>query len=118
MTMLAAVGGSTNAIIHLCAVAGRRGLALPLREFGEVSARVPVMVDLAPIGTGLMPDLAAAGGVPTVLAALGSELDLSVPAASAVSIGESLRSRACAVAGRETGDVAARVHGGARQPGA
>jgi dihydroxyacid dehydratase/phosphogluconate dehydratase len=71
LTVLAAVGGSTNAIIHLCAVAGRRGLSLPLREFAEVSARVPVMVDVAPIGTGLMPDLAAAGGVPAVLAALG-----------------------------------------------
>jgi dihydroxy-acid dehydratase len=55
MTVLAAVGGSTNAIIHLCAVAGRRGLILPLRDFGSVSARVPVVVDVAPIGTGLMP---------------------------------------------------------------
>ena len=90
MTVLAAVGGSTNAIIHLCAVAGRRGLILPLRDFGSVSARVPVIVDVAPIGTGLMPDLAAAGGVPTVLAALGSELDLSVPTAAGGSLGESL----------------------------
>ena len=69
MAVLAAVGGSTNAIIHLCAVAGRRGLILPPRRFAEVSAQVPVMVDLAPVGTGLMPDLAAAGGVPAVLAA-------------------------------------------------
>jgi dihydroxyacid dehydratase/phosphogluconate dehydratase len=90
MTVLAAVGGSTNAVIHLCAVAGRRGLNLPLRDFGSVSARVPVIVDLAPIGTGLMPDLAAAGGVPSVLAALGSELDLSVPTAGGASLGESL----------------------------
>jgi dihydroxyacid dehydratase/phosphogluconate dehydratase len=70
MTVLAAVGGSTNAIIHLCAVAGRRGLSLPLREFAAVSARVPVIADVAPIGTGLMDDLARAGGVPAVLAAL------------------------------------------------
>lgn len=90
MTVLAAVGGSTNAVIHLCAVAGRRGLNLPLRDFGSVSARVPVIVDLAPIGTGLMPDLAAAGGVPSVLAGLGSELDLSVPTAAGASLGESL----------------------------
>ena len=60
-------------------MAGRRGLSLPLRRFAEVSERVPVMVDVAPIGSRLMPDLAAAGGVPAVLAALGSELDLSVP---------------------------------------
>ena len=45
-------------IIHPCAVAGRRGLILPLREFGSVSARVPVIADVAPIGTRLMPDLA------------------------------------------------------------
>jgi len=82
MTVLAAVGGSTNAIIHLCAVAGRRGLILPLRDFGSVSARVPVVVDVAPIGTGLMPDLAAAGGAPAVLASVSADLDLSVPTAS------------------------------------
>jgi dihydroxyacid dehydratase/phosphogluconate dehydratase len=70
MTVLAAVGGSTNAIIHLCAVAGRCGLSLPLREFAEVSSRVPVIADVAPIGTGLMDDLARAGGVPAVLAAI------------------------------------------------
>jgi dihydroxyacid dehydratase/phosphogluconate dehydratase len=90
LTVLAAVGGSTNAIIHLCAVAGRRGLILPLRRFAEVSARVPVLVDLAPIGTGLMPDLALAGGVPAVMGAVAAELDLSVPTATGASLGESL----------------------------
>jgi dihydroxyacid dehydratase/phosphogluconate dehydratase len=68
MTVLAAVGGSTNAIIHLCAVAGRRGITLPLRAFAEVSAATPVIADIAPIGTGLMPDLAHAGGVPAIRA--------------------------------------------------
>jgi dihydroxy-acid dehydratase len=101
LAMLAAVGGSTNAIIHLCAVAGRRGLTLPLRQFAEVSARVPVIADIAPIGTGLMPDLARAGGVPAVLAALAAlpssggaadpaVLDLSVPVATGGTLGESL----------------------------
>jgi dihydroxy-acid dehydratase len=73
MTVLAAVGGSTNAIIHLCAVAGRRGLSLPLSEFAAVSARTPVILDVAPVGTGLMDDLARAGGVPAVLAAMAGE---------------------------------------------
>ena len=73
MTVLAAVGGSTNAIIHLCAIAGRRGLSLPLSEFATISERVPVMADVAPVGTGLMDDLARAGGVPAVLAALAGE---------------------------------------------
>ena len=70
MTVLAAIGGSTNAIIHLCAVAGRRGITLPLERFGQIAARVPVIADIAPIGSGLMDDLAKAGGVPAVLAAL------------------------------------------------
>jgi dihydroxyacid dehydratase/phosphogluconate dehydratase len=70
MTVLAAIGGSTNAIIHLCAVAGRRGITLPLERFGQIAARVPVIADIAPIGTGLMDDLASAGGVPALLAAL------------------------------------------------
>jgi dihydroxyacid dehydratase/phosphogluconate dehydratase len=72
MTVLAAIGGSTNAIIHRCAVAGRRGITLPLERFGEIAARVPVIADIAPIGTGLMGDLAKAGGVPAVVAALGA----------------------------------------------
>jgi dihydroxyacid dehydratase/phosphogluconate dehydratase len=72
MTVLAAVGGSTNAIIHLCAVAGRRGLSLPLSSFSAAAARTPVIVDVAPVGTGLMDDLARAGGVPAVLGALAS----------------------------------------------
>jgi dihydroxyacid dehydratase/phosphogluconate dehydratase len=83
MTVLAAIGGSTNAIIHLCAVAGRRGITLPLERFGEIAARVPVIADIAPIGTGLMDDLAKAGGVPAVLAALRDALGESVAGGSA-----------------------------------
>ncbi len=74
----------------LAEAAGRRGLSLPLREFGEISAGVPVIADVAPIGTGLMSDLAAAGGVPAVLAAIADDLDLSVPTAAGASLGESL----------------------------
>ena len=64
MTALAAVGGSTNAIIHLCAVAGRRGLWLPLQSSRAISERVPVIADVAPIGTGLMADLAGRAACP------------------------------------------------------
>jgi dihydroxy-acid dehydratase len=71
-------------------VAGRRGISLPLQQFAEVSGRVPVVVDVAPVGTGLMPDLALAGGVPAVLAALADQLDLSVPTATGASLGSSL----------------------------
>jgi dihydroxy-acid dehydratase len=68
----------------------RRGLILPLEQFAEVSGRVPVVADIAPIGSGLMPDLARAGGVPAVLAAIREHLDLSVPTATGTPLGESL----------------------------
>jgi dihydroxy-acid dehydratase len=73
---MAAVGGSTNAIIHLCAIAGRRAIRLPLSRFAEVSAAVPVIADITPVGVGLMPDLADAGGLPAVLAEIAAHLDL------------------------------------------
>jgi dihydroxyacid dehydratase/phosphogluconate dehydratase len=82
MTVLAAVCGSTNAIIHLCAVAGRRGLTLPLSRFAEIAATTPVIADVAPTGTGLAPDLAAAGGVPAVLDVLYSGAEPTWPLVS------------------------------------
>jgi dihydroxyacid dehydratase/phosphogluconate dehydratase len=90
---LAAVGGSTNAIIHLCAVAGRRGLTLPLERFAEVSAAVPVIADVSPVGSGLMSDLAAAGGLPAVLAQIAPHLDMHAPAATGEPLGDFLARR-------------------------
>jgi dihydroxy-acid dehydratase len=90
---LAAVGGSTNAIIHLCAVAGRRGITLPLEQFAEVSAAVPVIADVSPVGSGLMSDLAAAGGLPAVLAQITPHLDVRAPAATGEPLGDVLARR-------------------------
>ncbi len=90
ITALAAIGGSTNAIIHLCAVAGRRAIRLPLRRFAEASAAVPVIADISPVGAGLMPDLADAGGVPAVLSEIAPQLDLTVPTAAGPPLGEVL----------------------------
>jgi dihydroxyacid dehydratase/phosphogluconate dehydratase len=87
---LAAAGGSTNAIIHLCAIAGRRAITLPLHRFGEISAAVPVLADVSPAGAGLMPDLAAAGGLPALLAEIAPHLDLDAPAATGQPLGEVL----------------------------
>jgi dihydroxy-acid dehydratase len=64
---LAAVGGSTNAVIHLLAIAGRLGVELKLDDFDRVAAEVPVLVDLAPAGRYLMDDLHRAGGLHGVL---------------------------------------------------
>jgi L-arabonate dehydrase len=70
--VLHAIGGSTNAIIHLIAIAGRVGVELPLQRFDDLSESTPWLVNLKPSGSYLMEDFFYAGGVPGVLAELGS----------------------------------------------
>jgi len=65
--VLVALGGSTNAVLHLVAIAGRRGISLPLRLFDELSRSTPVIVNLRPSGKYLMEDFFYAGGVPVVI---------------------------------------------------
>ena len=72
---LHAVGGSTNAVIHLAAMAGRAGVPFPLEEVGRLGAEVPVLADVEPSGSGLMPDFDRAGGVPTLLRELAPHLN-------------------------------------------
>ena len=64
---LAAVGGSTNAVVHLLAIAGRLGVPLALDDFDRIGAGVPLLVDLQPAGRYLMEDLFRAGGLAAVL---------------------------------------------------
>lgn len=59
---LAAIGGSTNAVVHLLAIAGRLGIELSLDDFDRIGSRVPVLVDLQPAGRFLMEDFHRAGG--------------------------------------------------------
>ncbi|WP_114558730.1 dihydroxy-acid dehydratase [Desertihabitans aurantiacus] len=72
---LAAIGGSTNAVVHLLAVAGRLGVQLGLDDFDRVGADVPVLADLQPSGRFLMDDLHRAGGLLALLAELRDLLD-------------------------------------------
>jgi dihydroxy-acid dehydratase len=65
--VLLALGGSTNALIHLTAVAGRRGISIPLTRLNDLSDSTPVLVDLKPTGEGYMEDFHAAGGMPALL---------------------------------------------------
>jgi L-arabonate dehydrase len=67
----AAIGGSTNAVIHLIAIAGRIGVPLCLDDFDRLGDGLPCLVDIQPSGTHLMEDFFYAGGVPTVLRELG-----------------------------------------------
>jgi dihydroxy-acid dehydratase len=76
LRVLQAIGGSTNAIIHLAAVAGRRGLRLDLEKLNEIGATTPLLVDLKPTGDGYMEDFHRAGGLPVVLRELRSRLHL------------------------------------------
>jgi dihydroxy-acid dehydratase len=70
-----AIGGSTNAIIHLIAMAGRAGVKLPLEDFDAISRRTPRLADLRPAGRFLMEDFYFAGGLPATLAQLLDLLD-------------------------------------------
>jgi dihydroxy-acid dehydratase len=78
---LAAIGGSTNAVVHLLAIAGRLGVPLSLDDFDRIGSGVPLVVDLQPAGRFLMDDLHRAGGL---LAALREVIDLLDPSAITV----------------------------------
>ena len=67
LTVLLAIGGSTNAIIHLTAIAGRLGIRVSLARLNELSDATPVLVDLKPTGSHYMEDFFAAGGMSAVL---------------------------------------------------
>jgi dihydroxy-acid dehydratase len=71
----AAIGGSTNAIVHLLAIAGRAGIALNLDDFDRLTRPVPTLVDLMPTGRFLMEDFCYAGGLPVVMKELGDLLN-------------------------------------------
>ncbi|BEL01894.1 IlvD/Edd family dehydratase [Actinoplanes sichuanensis] len=72
---LAAIGGSTNAVVHLLAIAGRLGVTLTQDDFDTTGAGVPLLVDLLPAGRFLMDDLYRAGGLHAVLAEVRDLLD-------------------------------------------
>lgn len=76
LRVLMAVGGSTNAVIHLTAIAGRLGILVTLQEINRISDETPVLVDLKPSGEHYMEDLFAAGGVAGVLRELRPALRL------------------------------------------
>ena len=73
--VLAAVGGSSNAVIHLLAIAGRVGVDLTLDDFDRIGSRLPLLVNVMPSGEYLMEDFFEAGGIPAVMAELADLLD-------------------------------------------
>ena len=87
---LAAVGGSTNAVVHLLAIAGRFGIPLTLDDFDQFGATVPLLVDLQPAGRFLMEDLHRAGGLLAVLREVRDLLDEDAPTITGRPLGEYL----------------------------
>jgi dihydroxy-acid dehydratase len=95
MVVLGAIGGSTNAVLHLLALAGRLGIKLELADFDRRSSEVPLLVDLQPSGRFLMEDLHYAGGLPAVMKELAPHLHGDVPTASGRSIRECFAGAEC-----------------------
>ena len=91
MRVLLSLGGSTNALIHLTAIAGRRGVRVDLRRLNELSDTTPVLVDLKPTGEGYMEDFHAAGGMPALLWELRDLLELSACNVTGVTLDQCLR---------------------------
>tara|TARA_B110000971_G_scaffold144578_1_gene147760 strand:+ start:141 stop:1868 length:1728 start_codon:yes stop_codon:yes gene_type:complete len=89
---LAAIGGSTNALIHLTAIAGRLGVQLELDDFDRLGSRMPCLVNLQPSGEYLMEDFCYAGGVPAVMKAISSELHLDVITVTGHSVDDNIAS--------------------------
>ncbi|MGD0107734.1 MAG: IlvD/Edd family dehydratase [Rhodopila sp.] len=79
MVVLQAIGGSTNGLVHLAAIAGRVGIRLDLDAFDSIGREVPVLVDLKPSGDHYMEHLHHAGGVPRLLRELAPFFDLDAP---------------------------------------
>ena len=88
--VLHAISGSTNALIHLIAYAGRLGLDLPLDRFDELSEDTPWLVDIKPSGKYLMEDFFYAGGLPAVMNELRDLLHLDAVTVSGRTVGENL----------------------------
>ncbi|TWB43474.1 IlvD/Edd family dehydratase [Nitrospirillum pindoramense] len=84
----AAIGGSTNAVIHLLALAGRLGVDLSLEDFDALSADIPLLVDLQPSGQYLMEDFHYAGALPGLMTKIKDKLNLDAVTVGGMTIGD------------------------------
>jgi dihydroxy-acid dehydratase len=87
---LAAIGGSTNAVIHLIAIAGRLGVKLDIDDFDRLASELPCLVNLQPSGKHLMEDFCYAGGLPVVMKEISRHLHLGAVTANGKTMGENI----------------------------
>lgn len=87
---LAAIGGSTNAVIHLIAIAGRLGVPLSVDDFEKLGSELPCLVNLQPSGEHLMEDFCYAGGLPVVMREIQHLLHRDIVTASGKTVGENI----------------------------
>ena len=92
LRVILAIGGSTNAVIHLTAIAGRAGVNVSLQRLNELSDSTPLLVDLKPVGNGYMEDFFAAGGMGALLRELRPLLHLDCMTVTGETLGERLAS--------------------------
>jgi dihydroxy-acid dehydratase len=90
LRVLLSIGGSTNAIVHLTAIAGRAGIPVSLQRLNELSDTTPVLVNLKPVGNGYMEDFYAAGGMGALLRELKDLLHLDAMTITGETLGERL----------------------------
>jgi dihydroxy-acid dehydratase len=90
MVVLLAIGGSTNGIVHLAAIAGRMGIAIDLAELDRMGRNTPVLVDLKPSGSHYMEHFHAAGGMGTLLRELKPLLALDAMTVTGLTLGEEI----------------------------
>ncbi|HEV8441722.1 MAG TPA: IlvD/Edd family dehydratase [Methylomirabilota bacterium] len=90
-----AIGGSTNAIVHLVAIAGRAGVPLPLSRFDELSRSTPLLVNVRPSGKHLMEDFYYAGGLPAVLKELLPLLQAEALTVNGKTLGDNVATARC-----------------------
>src|SRR5437870_7672239 len=94
LRVLLALGGSTNAVIHLTAIAGRAGVKVTLEQVNRLSETTPVLVNLKPVGNGYMEDFFAAGGMTSLLRELKPLLHLDCLTVTGETLGDWLASDA------------------------
>src|SRR5690606_17144287 len=87
----AAIGGSTNLVIHLLAIAGRLGIDLTLDDFDRIGSELPCLLDLQPSGKHLMEDFCYAGGLPVVMKEIAHLLHKDLITASGQTVWENVK---------------------------